>query len=92
MYFFPTDQNTNLNFKINGPFEPLEHRQSVNFNEKINQHVLNETLSLFEKSILALRDMSLLSIDFLMQLPINEDLVYTNRYTRLEDPIFAPFF
>ncbi|MDY0138449.1 MAG: DUF3883 domain-containing protein [Candidatus Izemoplasmatales bacterium] len=90
--FFPTDQNTNLNFKLNGPFEPLEHRQSVNFNEKINQNVLNETLSLFEKSVLALRDMSLLSIDFLMQLPINEDLVYTNRYTRVEDPIFAPFF
>lgn len=68
--FFPTEKETMLKFNIHGPFRTTPNRENIPFESKDNMKILEEIALLTAASILDLKDMGLLSVEFLDLLPI----------------------
>lgn len=69
--FFPTDKETHLRFLIQGPYRTTPARDNIpNYNEW-NIKLIRETATLVADTIPKIKEMGLLTTDFLTTLPIS---------------------
>ena len=72
--FFPAEkETTKLRFHINGPYASTIDRASIPHDHNENQILLEETATLLEESLPVIRNLGLLTRDFLEVLPNNID-------------------
>ena len=77
---FPTRVNSNLKFKIDGPFETTQTRESLNEDNtkhNINKQILSELLELYNIAINKIQEYNLYLIDTIKILPY-QDIYQTN--------------
>lgn len=68
--FFPTERDTFLSFKINGPYQTTPTRENIPETDE-NKEILKQTIKLYKKSLICLRDLGLMSAEFIDILPIS---------------------
>lgn len=83
--FFPTEKETHLKFLIQGPYRTTPARDNVPKDDPLNAELIKETALLVADSLSMIRDLSLLTTDFLNVLPINKE-------NFPEDHMFRPIF
>lgn len=77
--FFPTETNTFLRFKVNGPYQTTPTRESVP--ETVdNIEILNETAELYVESLHCIKALKMLTVDFLQTLPLKSRKTAQNRW------------
>ena len=81
--FFPTQEDTFLSFRVNGPYQTTKTRESIPETPE-NLSVLDQTIKLYEKSILCLKDLGLLTISFIEMLPLSSKKV-TSYFTNITE-------
>ena len=70
--FFPTAVETNLGFRIQGPYRTTPSRDNVPKNDPWNQDCVKNTGELLVDALLWLREHDLLDVDVLQCLPLDE--------------------
>ena len=70
--FFPTREETFLDFIIQGPYKTTANRADIIFEDRKNKEILNQTGDLISESLLVIKDLGCLDADFLEILPIQE--------------------
>ena len=73
MVSFPTEKETHLKFLIQGPYKTTPARDNIPKDDIWNAELIKETALLVADSLLMIRDLSLLTTDFLNVLPINKE-------------------
>ena len=68
--FFPTEKDTRLKFLVQGPYQTTPARDNIPHDSEWNQFLVSETTLLLRDSLLTVKDLGLLSIQFLQTLPI----------------------
>jgi hypothetical protein len=68
--FFPTEKDTRLNFLIQGPYQTTPARDNIPHDSEWNQFLVNETVLLLIESLSTVKELGLLSIQFLQTLPL----------------------
>lgn len=72
--FFPAEkETTELKFHIHGPYASTVARDSIPDNNEGNKKLLEQTAILLAESLYEIKNMGLLTTDFLAVLPNNED-------------------
>ena len=84
--YFPTQKETKLNFLIQGPYNTTPTREDIRNNDLWNQGLIMETATLVGKSIVTMKTMGLLDINFLSILPLSTEEFEKN--TNAFHPIF----
>jgi len=87
---FPTTQETHLKFIINGPFQTTPSRETISEEIDFNKHLMEEISELMKDVLLRLRDMNLLTAQFLSVLPNGDDNL-KDFYKPLLDAIVKTF-
>lgn len=87
---FPTEQETRLNFILNGPYRTNPSRETISEEDHFNVHLMKETCALMKEVLPQMRDMGLLTVQFLSILPNTNDLI-REFYAPLRDIIFQSF-
>ena len=72
--FFPTNVKTRLKFHVHAPYRTTPSRESIPFDDEQNSIITNELSKLISKSLQAIKDRKLLNVDFLLTLPIDEEI------------------
>lgn len=90
--YFPTEKSTNLNFIIQGPYKTTPNRENIPLADPQNQIILKETAKLVSDSLLILKDLGYLDVNFLNILPIRQsaypyDTIYTTMFTEIKEAI-----
>jgi len=81
--YFPTKENTNLNFILNAPFLLTDSREGLKRSERHNIEMIEFLSQLSADCLLILRDLKLINSDIFKIIPYIEPD---------EDDLFAPFF
>lgn len=81
--YFPTKENTNLNFILNAPFLLTDSREGLKRSEKHNINMIEYLSQLSADCLLILRDLKLINSDIFKIIPYKEPH---------KDDLFAPFF
>ncbi|MDX9691261.1 MAG: hypothetical protein RBT45_02335, partial [Acholeplasmataceae bacterium] len=89
--FFPTKVSINTKFLVHGPYKTTHTREQVLLNDQVNKDIFVETLRLYKKSLLAIKNLGKFTLDLLINLPIEEpdfDWGYdsSKKYTKLYKP------
>lgn len=71
--FSPTEKETHLKFLIQGPYRTTPARDNIPKNDKWNIKLIEETARLVAESIVKIKEMGLLDVNFLNILPISEE-------------------
>ena len=83
--FFPTVVETNLGFRVQGPYRTTPSRDNVPLRDDWNRDCVRATASLLVDALIWLRDNKLLDVDVLQCLPLD-------RAKFDEDSMFAPLY
>lgn len=75
--YFPTETESKLDFIVQGPFRTTPNRSSVPADDEENIALAKQMVQLLRRSILELRDMGRLDLDFIKILPLDEDAFWT---------------
>jgi len=70
---FPTKEETHLKFLLNGPYRTNPARETISEDDSFNKHLIKETSALMKDVIFHIKEMTLLTIQFLGILPNNGD-------------------
>ena len=81
--YFPTKENTNLNFILNAPFLLTDSREGLKRSEKHNIKMIEYLSQLSADSLLILRDLKLINSDIFKVIPYKKPE---------ETDLFAPFY
>ena len=87
---FATTQETHLQFIINGPFRTNPSRETISEDDHFNTHLIKETCVLMKDVLPQLREMGLLTTQFLSVLPNGNDKLRAF-YAPLLDTIVKTF-
>ena len=68
--YFPTEKVTYLNFIIQGPYRTTPNRENIPLEDEQNRVVLEETANLIAESLLIIKELGYLDVNFLNVLPI----------------------
>ena len=71
--YFPTGEDSHLNFIVQGPFRTTSDREKVYTDDALNKALADQLATLFYDSVLALKTGGLLTVDLLASLPIRPD-------------------
>ena len=71
--FFPTDKETHLRFLIQGPYRTTPARDNIPERDEWNMRLIQETATLVADTIPKIKEMGLLTADFLNTLPISTE-------------------
>ncbi|MBU9711218.1 sacsin N-terminal ATP-binding-like domain-containing protein [Evansella tamaricis] len=83
--FFPTEKDTYLHFVIQGPYKTTPARDNIPLEDEVNQELIYETGRLISESILKIKEMGFLDVEFLSVLPFDSE--------RAEiDPLYQAIF
>ncbi|MGV8120655.1 MAG: sacsin N-terminal ATP-binding-like domain-containing protein [Candidatus Xenobiia bacterium LiM19] len=86
--FFPTEKETHLGFLIQGPYRTTPARDNISRDDRDNKLLIEETAQLLGRTLSIIKDMGLLTVSFLLSLPL--DFQSFTGYG--ERDFFAPFF
>lgn len=70
---FATTQETHLKFVLNGPYRTNPSRETISDEDQFNRHLMNEICALMKDVLLTLRQMDLMTTQFLSVLPNSTD-------------------
>lgn len=70
---FATTQETHLQFILNGPYRTNPSRETISEEDHFNVHLMNETCALMKEVLKRIKEMGLLTTQFLSVLPNNTD-------------------
>jgi hypothetical protein len=70
--FFPTKVPINTKFLVHGPYKTTHTREQVLLSDQINKDIFKEALRLYKKSLLVVKKLGKFTLDFLINLPIEE--------------------
>ena len=87
---FKTAEKTGLKFMLNGPYRTNPARETISKTDDFNLHLMKVTCELLKESLPYLRDRNLLTVEFLLILPNEEDTL-PDFYTPLRDTIISEF-
>src|SRR5260370_22791017 len=73
--YFPTEQETGLNFRLHGPFLLTDNRANIKNDNDTNNKLIQECAVLVGESIQQIKEAGLLTVDFLCLLPIRKENV-----------------
>lgn len=68
--YFPTEKDTLLNFYMHGPYRTTPNRENIPFDNPENFKILEETADLLADSIMKVKSLNFINIEFLELLPI----------------------
>lgn len=88
--FFPTREETNLNFIIHAPFLLTDSREGIKAGERHNQELIQQLANLAANSLLILRQKQLIHDDILDIIPYSESNWETSKLTNKIS--FKPFY
>ncbi len=71
--YFPTEQETGLSFWVHGPFLLTDNRANIKIDDDTNKRLIQECAVLLSESIQHIKEIGLLTVDFLSLLPILKD-------------------
>ena len=83
--FFPTVVDTNLGFRVQGPYRTTPSRDNVPKADKWNQECVEKTTDVLVDALVWLRDHNLLDVNVLQCLPIDQ-----SKFN--DDSMFAPLY
>ena len=72
--FFPTEKPTYLKFLVHGPYKTTPNRENIPPEDPQNRYITEEIANLVADSLLQIRKLGLLDVDFLQILPIDSNL------------------
>ena len=87
---FATKQETHLQFILNGPYRTNPSRETISEDDPFNLHLIKETCELMKELFPQLREMNLLTTQFLSVLP-NSDARLRDFYKPLFNTIVETF-
>ena len=92
--FFPTVLETNLGFRIQGPYRTTPSRDNVPKADKWNQVCVTETCDVLVDALIWLRDHNALDVNVLQCLPIDEekfddDSMFASLYASVKDALHS---
>lgn len=70
--FFPTKKDTYLDFLLQGPYKTTPNRENIPLRNEENEKIIDESADLVSESLLRIREMGLLDVDFLTVLPTDK--------------------
>lgn len=73
--YFPTEQLTGLNFRLHGPLLLTDNRATIKLGNEINSALIQECAVLLGESIQKIKEVGLLTVDFLSMLPIRKESI-----------------
>lgn len=85
--FFPTDKDTRLRFLCQGPYQTTASRDNIRADTEWNRMLIGETARLVRAAIHRIKDMGLLTVQFLSVLPLDRD-----DFSDGEHAMFLPIF
>lgn len=71
--YFPTGEDSHLNFIVQGPFHTTSDREKVYMDDALNKALADQLATLFYNSVLALKVGGLLTVDLLASFPLRSD-------------------
>lgn len=87
---FPTREKTGLRFTLNGPYRTNPARETISSTDPFNIHLLMVTCRLMKELLPILRNIKLLTLQFLSILPNEEDSL-SSFYAPLRDIVVNEF-
>ena len=90
--FFPTRENTFLDFIIQGPYKTTTNRANISFEDQKNKEILNQTGDLIAESLFVIKDLKYLDADFLEILPIQETPCHAVLYEKVKEQLLSGEF
>ncbi len=91
--FFPTEIDTFLNFRIQGPYRTTPSRETIPFDNEQNKIIIQETGKLISESLLLIKNLGFLDINFLTILPVVEghkdSKIYTAVYEKVKEKFLS---
>ncbi|MHA1381982.1 MAG: sacsin N-terminal ATP-binding-like domain-containing protein, partial [Candidatus Helarchaeota archaeon] len=90
--YFPTEKVTYLNFIIQGPYRTTPNRENIPLEDEQNRVVLKETANLVAESLLVIKELGYLDVNFLNILPIKpedkeKELIYSVIYDGVKEKL-----
>jgi len=70
--FFSTNERTGLKFLLHAPYKTTPNRETIPFEDNQNKALTRELADLFSYSILQIKELGYLDVDFLAMLPLND--------------------
>ena len=94
--YFPTKENTNLNFIIHAPFLLTDSREGIHHSKEHNSDMVNLLAQLSADSLLILKTLKLIEDDIINIIPYKEKDFYSQdswgNINRRDPKLFAPFY
>lgn len=85
--YFPTETESKLGFIAQGPYRTPPTRASIKQDDSSNISLAKQTATLFYDSVLALKEMGVLSLSFFRLLPLSEE-PFNSEKTKLFKPVY----
>jgi len=90
--YFPTEKVTYLNFIIQGPYRTTPNRENIPLEDEQNRVVLEETANLVAESLLIIKELGYLDVNFLNVLPIKpenkeKEKIYSVIYDKVKEKL-----
>lgn len=85
--YFPTETESKLGFIAQGPYRTPPTRASIKQTDSANISLAKQTATLFYDSVLALKEMGVLSLSFFRLLPLSEE-PFNSEKTKLFKPVY----
>ncbi len=90
--YFPTEKVTYLNFVIQGPYKTTPNRENIPLEDEQNRAILEETANLVAESLLIIKELGYLDVNFLNILPIRpehkeKELIYSVIYDKVKEKL-----
>ena len=71
--FFPTTVETKVNFLVHAPYNTNPSRENIIFNDNINSQITGAVATLVIESLLKIKKLGFLTVDFLALLPLKTE-------------------
>ena len=90
--YFPTVTYSHLNFIVQGPYHTTPNRSTLPEDDPVNDMLVDETVELFYRSVLILKDLGYLNLQLLSLLPITPppELFDSDKCRYRKKWLFAP--
>jgi len=88
--YFPTEQETGLNFRVHGPFLLTDNRANIKIDNDTNIRLIQECAILLGESLQQIKVDGLLTVEFLSLLPIRKENI-SAQFLPLYDQVLKLF-
>ena len=89
--YFPTEEKTDLRFRVHAPFLLTDNRANVKRGEPVSEQLIETCARLLVKSLSQIRDRGLLSVTCPNCLPIHREF-WDSSESDADGPLFTPLF